>query len=700
MTALEMPGSKVTTEHQARQACVYIRQSSLGQVMRNTESTDLQYQLVERAVGLGWPRERVVVIDEDLGKSGASAAGRLGFQHLIAEIGLARVGLVVSMDASRLARNNRDWYQLLDLCSLFGTLIADGERLYDPGTYHDRLLLGLSGMMSEAELHQIKQRLHAGELHKAQRGELRLPLPVGLVRLPGGEVVQHPDEEVRARIGLVFEKFAELRTARAVMRYLHSEGLPLPSRPLRGPAPHQVAWELATNARIMQILKNPAYAGAYVYGRHTTDPTRRKPDHPHSGTVRRPIDSWPVCLQNVYPAYISWETFLTNQAKLRDNQSRYEEDKHGVPRKGQALLQGIAVCGRCGRHMNLRYTGPSGEYPVYVCGADQQQYGGARCQEVRGLVLDAEVERLVLEALLPDRIELALAALDACEQETAELGRQWKLRLERARYEAERARRQYDAVEPDNRLVARSLERLWEEKLRALEQVEREEQQWLRQQAVATPADRELILALGEDLPAVWHSPTTTAADRKQLLRLVIREVITDGHRSRGMVWFQINWQTGATSEHWLVRTVCSYEEYAGLEDLEQRVRELNAQRLMDEEIARRLNEQGLRTARGRPFSGGMIWKLRNDWEIPTVKVNNGKHRNPPRWEDGTYSVEGAAAAVGVFPGTIYHWLQCGRIEGRQLAKGMPWQIPLTEAQIKALQDHLRRARRSKKEAS
>ncbi|HSH77007.1 MAG TPA: recombinase family protein [Herpetosiphonaceae bacterium] len=698
MIALEARDSGIGAQRLARLAYVYIRQSSPGQVLRNTESTDLQYRLVERAVNLGWPRERVTIIDEDLGKSGASAEGRLGFQHLIAEIGLARVGLVVSMDASRLARNNHDWYQLLDLCSIFGTLIADGERLYDPSTYHDRLLLGLSGMMSEAELYQLKQRLYQGELHKAERGELRLPLPVGLVRV-GGEVVQHPDEEVRARIELVFDKFTELKSAKAVMRYLQSVGLPLPSRPLRGPAPHQVAWETATSSRVLQILKNPAYAGAYVYGRQTRDPTRRKPGHPHSGIIRRPIDSWLVCLQNVHPAYIPWETFLANQERLRDNQSRYEEGQHGVPRKGQALLQGIVVCGRCGRHMGLRYSGPSGEYPVYVCNADQQQYGGKRCQEARGLAIDTEIERLLLEALLPDRIELALAALESCERETEELGHQWSLRVERARYEAERARRQYDAVEPENRLVARSLERCWEGKLRLVEQVERERSEWADQRAVVTPQDRELILELGEDLPAVWHASTTTAADRKQILRLIIKEVIVDGHRVRGQVWFRINWRTGATSEHHLMRNVISYDEYSELEALQERVRELNAQGLMDSEIAARLDEEGFRTARGRTFSSELVWELRKRWGVPTVKVN-GKECNPTRWEDGTYSVEGAAEIIGVTKGTIYHWLLAARIQGRQLAKGMPWQIPLHENQIEALRDHVRRARRSKREAS
>ncbi len=698
MTNPDLLRSKVTAAHQAKWAYVYIRQSSLSQVTRHGESTDLQYELVERAVQLGWPRERVKIIDEDLGKSGTSTEHRLGFQHLIAEIGLARVGLVVSLDASRLARNNSDWYQLLELCSLFGSLMADGENLYDPRVYHDRLLLGLSGMMSEAELHQLKLRLHNGARHKAERGELRQALPVGLVRLRTGEVCLHPDEEVRARIGLVFQKFKELGTAKAVVRYLDRAGLPLPTRPLRGPAPHDLVWQRPHSSIVLSILKNPAYTGTYVYGRTTRDPARRKPGRLYSGIVRFPVDKWSIVIHNVYPGYISWDEFLANQAQLSANQSRYQEDKHGVPRKGQALLQGIAVCGRCGARMRLRYSGPQGEFPVYQCSDTQNEYGGSRCQEVRALGLDAEIERLVLEALAPDQIALALAALEQLEQEYESLRKQWQLRLERAQYDAARARRQYDAVEPENRLVARTLERQWEDKLRQAEKVEQDFQTWLHQQRLElTPADRRDILALGEDLPRVWQASTTTPADRKRLLRLIVKEVILDQRRERGKVWFQINWQTGANSEHWITRRVRAYADYADLEALQHRVQELNTEEKMDDEIAATLNTEGFRTAHGRPFTSKLLWLLRHEWGLSTVKAN-GPH--PTQWEDGSYSVVGAAAVLGVFPGTVYKWLNSGLLQGRQLAKGLPWKVSITDEQIAALTTHAKRINRSNRRAS
>jgi len=369
-----------------------------------------------------------------------------------------------------------------------------------------------------------------------------------------------------------------------------------------------------------------------------------------------------------------------------------------MPRKGQALLQGIVICGRCGARMRLRYSGPQGEFPVYECPGGQTEYGGARCQEVRALGLDVEVERLVLEALAPDRIALALASLEQLEREYASLRQQWQLRQERARYEAERARRQYNTVEPENRLVARTLEREWEDKLRAAEKVEQEYQTWLQQHRLElTATDRQEIVALGEDLPRVWRAPSTTPADRKEIVRLVIQAVIVDQHRARGQVWFQINWQTGATSEHGYTRRVRGYTDYADLEGLQQRARELHAQRKMDDEIAATLNAEGFRTAHQQAFTGKLMWLLRKQWGLPAVKANG---PYPLRWEDGAYSVEGAAAALGVFSSTIYKWLKSGLLHGHQLAKGMPWKISLTEEQITSLRAYVQRVRRSKKEAS
>jgi DNA invertase Pin-like site-specific DNA recombinase len=628
--------SKVTTAHQAKHAYVYIRQSSMGQVLRHGESTELQYRLVDRAANLGWPRERIQVIDDDLGKSGASSEHRHGFQFLIAEVGLGRAGLVISLDASRLARNNSDWYHLLDLCSMFGALIADSERLYDPRIYHDRLILGLTGMMSEAELHQIRARLYAGGRHKAQRGELRTFLPAGLTHQSDGAIILNPDQEVQARIRLVFDKFAELGSARAVRRYLSEKNLLVPTRPIRGPARNDIEWSLPRSSNVRYILHNPAYAGAYVYGRRKTDPTRRTPGRPGGGIILLPINEWEVCIQDHHPAYISWETYLANQARLKDNSNRFHGGQ-GVPREGKALLQGIAICGRCGRQMSIGYTGPQGEYPTYKCDGDAQNFGGPSCQEVRGLRLDTEIERLVLAALEPDRIALALEALDQLELEMKALNRQWELRLERARYEALRAQRQYDAVDPDNRLVARTLEQQWEQALRAVEQLEREYATWkLENQSEITPQNRQEILAIGEDLPKVWNAESTTNADRKYLLRLIVKQVIVDQKREQGKVWFQINWQTGACTQHIFTRTCISYREHGEAARIERRVRELHANGVNDRLIAETLNAEGLRTTYGQPFKYQNVCDLRSTWGIQSAK-EEGLEPNRLRWADGSY---------------------------------------------------------------
>jgi DNA invertase Pin-like site-specific DNA recombinase len=625
---------------------------------------------------------------------------RHGFQTLIAEVGLGKAGLVMSLDASRLARNNRDWHQLLELCSLFSVLIADGERLYDPGAYHDRLLLGLSGIMSEAKLHQIKIRLHQGERQKAARGELRLPLPAGLIHNRDGSVTFNPDEEVQERLRLVFAKFRELRSAKAVMRYLRRGNLLLPVRPLHGPAPHDVVWRAADSARVIHILKNPAYAGAYVYGRRRPDPLRRQPGSERIGTVAVAPEDWSICLKDAHPAYLDWDEFMANQRQLADNVGHYDAGQPGAPRKGSALLQGIVSCGRCARRMCLRYSGPHGDYPVYVCVADHNSEGRPRCQEVRALAVDAEVERLILAALTPDRIALAIAATGEIEEETRAMERQWSLKRERARYDAERARRQYDAVEPENRLVARSLERVWEERLRRADKTEQEYDAWRREQAVSiSDSDRQEILALGEDLPRLWHAATTRSADRKQIVRLVVKGVVLDQKRRRGYVWMKVIWQTGAASEHWLQRCVQSYVQHADQDRLRHRIAELNGQQKMDGEIAGILNKEALRTAHGPPFSGNMIHCLRKRWRVPTVKIN-GKAANPPQWPDGTYSVQGAAAAIGITPQVIFDWLRRGWLTGKQLAKGMPWQIALSSEQAVELRARVRRTTRSKREAS
>jgi DNA invertase Pin-like site-specific DNA recombinase len=698
LTIPNEPTERVTTAHRAKFAYVYIRQSTAGQVRQHQESTELQYRLVERAAELGWPRERVAVIDDDPGKSGTSSLERQGFRRLMAEIGLGKAGLVLSLDASRLARNNRDWHQLLELCSIFGVILADGERLYHPGLYHDRLLLGLSGIMSEAELHQIRVRLHQGERQKAMRGELRLPLPAGLAYDRDGAIILNPDEEVQARLHLVFARFRELQNARAVMRDLQRHGMLLPVRPVRGPAPHEAVWMPPDSFRVLQILRHPSYAGAYVWGRNRRDPTRCRAGTAHAATARVAVEHWPVCLRDAHPGYIGWEEFMSSQRRLADNATRQGTARPGAPRRGMALLQGIACCGRCGRRMFLHYSGPHGDYPAYHCRADRARNGQRQCQEVRALQVDTEIERILLGSLAPDQIALAAAAIGQIEAEVQMLERQWSLRRERARYEAVRAQRQYGAVEPENRLVARSLERAWEEALRRVEEIEQAYAAWRREQPGPVSAtERAEILALAEDLPRVWRR--ATPVERKQILRLVVREVVLDQKRTPGQVWMRIVWQTGAASEHLLQRKVRSYGECSSADQLQRRVRELNSAGKVDREVADALNAEKVMSARGTPFRGETIHLLRKRWGVPTAGIN-GAGPNPPRWPDGSYSVQGAAEALHVTAQAIFKWLRKGRLSGRRSAKGQPWQIQLADDRIAALAPEAGRNRQSKREAS
>jgi len=683
MTSDYWTNAKITPTQQAKLAYVYIRQSSLSQVLQHGESTELQYRLVERAVGFGWPRERVHVIDDDLGKSGTSSTDRHGFQTLIAEVGLGRVGLVLSFDASRLARNNSDWYQLIDLCSMFGVLIADGEHLYDPRLYHDRLLLGLTGMMSEAEIHHLKRRMHAGALQKAERGALHHHLPVGFTRQRDGSVILNPDAEVQSRLRLIFTKFAELGSARAVRTYLARAHLLIPACPPHGPAPHNTIWTLPKSSAILRILHNPAYAGAYVHGQRTVDPARQ--------CIRElPVEQWPICVQNVYPAYISWETYLANRKRLQTNRNLYSGNSQGVPGKGKALLQGIIICGSCGRHMGVSYSGPQGDYPVYRCAADAHDYGGKSCQEVRGPGIDTVVEQIVLATLEPEQIRLAVDALEQLELEATTLETQWQLRLERVRFEAQRAQRQYHAVEPEKRLVARHLEQLWEEKLRAVEATEQEYTTWRQEHRTEITADdRHAILAIGENLPRVWHASTTTMVDRKHLLRLVVKEVIADQRRLPGKLWFQLNWQTGARSEHELVRYGVSYHHYIDGDRIEARIRQLYAERKTDKQIAATLNAEGYRTTRDGVFHAHTIWFLRKEWKLASIKVGE-MTANGLRWQDGAYTIRGVMQALAIDKSTVHHWIQQGRLHGEHDGPYMPWRFPLTQHQIRMLRRSVR----------
>ncbi|MFQ5488883.1 MAG: recombinase family protein, partial [Gammaproteobacteria bacterium] len=464
-----MNRSKIHERHLERQAFVYIRQSSMRQVKEHLESQDLQYQLLKRAQEFGWAAHQVTLLDDDLGKSGTSSQERMGFQNLVAAVGLRQVGIVLVTDVSRLARNCADWYQLLDLASMCDTLISDASGIYDPQHYNDRLLLGLKGTFSEVQWYQMREQLHAALLNKAKRGELVIRLPVGYEWLEDGRVAKVADQEVQRLIELVFAQFERLGTGRAVLNYLRTHKLQIPRAIHTGVDKGRIRWALPTSSAIYQFLKHPAYAGAYTYGktRHVRLPGGGR----QTKLERKPLKSWSVVLKKAFPAYIAWEQYMQNQEKLRQNAQTVFQST-GAPRQGAALLQGVVLCARCGRRMRAVYN----RSPAYVCRSAHNQYGEPRCQYFTAPPIDAAVSELFLQAIAPARLEAALAAVDEIESQRQRLAEQWQLRLERARYQAQLAQRRYEQVDPDNRLVADSLEAVWNDKLRALRQAQEDSQ--------------------------------------------------------------------------------------------------------------------------------------------------------------------------------------------------------------------------------
>jgi DNA invertase Pin-like site-specific DNA recombinase len=659
------PSSKITAAHLERAAVVYIRQSSLRQVEENLESQDLQYQLAQRAQTLGWSQARIQIIDDDLGKSAISSANRAGFQSLAAAVGLAQVGIILVTDVSRLARNCSDWYRLLDLASLYGSLISDSSGIYDPRIYDDRLLLGLKGTFSEAQWYSLRTQLGAAKLNKAQRGELHLRLPVGLVRVSEERVALHPDGQVQSTIRHVFAEFERLGSAHKVLRALRDEGLSLPRR-VGSSWSEEVLWVRPSFAAIYAFLKNPAYAGAYAYGKqHRT----HLPGEAHKVIVHPlPQAEWPVLRLEAFPGYISWNTFQANQQRLAENAAGMQW-KRGAPRQGLALLQGIAVCGRCGRLLHVHYTHAT----AYVCDHTTQQYGDRRCQTFTSAYIDPFIEQLFLQAVQPARIQAALSALDQIESHRQSRLAHWRQRLERARYETDLARRRYQRVDPDNRLVAVQLEREWEDQLQCQTRLEKEFAQFQVQQAPPlSDPDRQTILHLATDLPARWQH--ASPADRKRLLRCLISDVTLDAVSRPGFSRLWVRWHTGATTTLDVPRPPHGTKPAVHVAE---RLRQL-AQHLSDDQIADRLNAEAFPTATGLSWTLERVRAVRRKHRIPTACPLGTPHCGPRG--DGLLKSSEVAQHLDVHPSMISQWFRDGLVAGHQRKPGGWLWIRFTDA--------------------
>jgi DNA invertase Pin-like site-specific DNA recombinase/uncharacterized protein YndB with AHSA1/START domain len=607
---------KVRVDHLRRKAYIYIRQSTLQQVRRNQESTLRQYDLQRRAMELGWPQDLIEVVDDDQGQSGTDAQ-RAGFQRLVAEVGLGQAGGVFSLDASRLARNNSAWHRVLELCALTHTLIIDEQTIYDPREFNDRMILGLQGLFGEAELHFLHHRLLKGRDKKAARGDLRIALPTGLVYDAQGQVVMDPDERVREAIAFFFHQFERLQSLMAVVRYFHDQGLHFPTRRGGGDPNEELVWVPLSRQRGQKVLHNPAYAGAYAYGR-----TRRRREQRLDGSwirreVRLPVTEWQVFIRNAFPGYISWEQYEANQAILAANApQRGGRDGPGPLRSGRALLVGLVRCGVCGQRMRVRY-GSHGF--SYACTYARAKFGGPRCQTVpRGAVVDEAVVQALWAALTPAQMRISLAVLEELEQQAARVDRQWALRLEQARYEAERAQRQYHLVEPEHRLVARTLETAWEEKLRVLAHLEWEYEHRRQHPPLrVNAAQRAAIQALSQDLPRVWAAETTTPEERKQIVRLLLKEVTLTRHEVE--VEVTLHWQTDTATSLCVPLSSRRERRHQTSPEVIALVREL-ALSHTDAETAELLNAREHRTARGHSFTAQRVADLRRQYAIGKVR--------------------------------------------------------------------------------
>jgi DNA invertase Pin-like site-specific DNA recombinase len=578
----------VTAHHLNRKAIVYIRQSSPHQMLSNQESLRLQYALRQQALEMGWAEEQVEVIDHDLGQTGASIAHREGFKDLLAQVTLGQVGIILSYDVTRLSRNCSDWYPLLDLCGYKRCLIGDREGIYDPGTPNGRLLLGLKGQISEVELYTIRSRLTAGILNKAERGELALSLPVGLIRDELGVVHKDPNREVQERIGLVFETFLQLRTASKVLGTLNQQNLLLP----RHNRFHDVVWRKPTISSILSILKNPAYAGAFVYGR-----TRAmvKDSDPRQTQQRQvPMNEWKIRVNDKYPAYISWEIFEQIQAQLRDNHAEYDRNKtRGIPREGSALLHGIVYCGECGHKLVVQYKNGT----RYLCNYLRQQYRVPVCQYIPADVVDDSVVNAFFAALSPVQLDAYSYAVQAQQKSEDAIERAHQQQLERLRYQAALAERQFNQVDPDNRLVASELEKRWENALAELQQAQFEQAQRQHPRSILTVSAelKSAFTEIGQKLPEIWNNSILTRAQKKSLLRCLIDKVII--HRvGRDVVHTRIVWKGGDTTTIELPIPVSSMAELADAPRLETRIVELARQGVDDQSIAEQLTAENFRS--------------------------------------------------------------------------------------------------------
>jgi DNA invertase Pin-like site-specific DNA recombinase len=671
--------SKVLNPHLERLAIVYVRQSSTRQVEENIESTQLQYRLVDRAAALGWPRQRIEVIDQDLGISGRSIEGRLGFQHLLAEVSLEHVGIVLGIEMSRLARSCRDWHQLLELCAVFGTLLGDADGVYDPRDHNDRLLLGLKGTMSEAELHVLQGRLRAGQLNKARRGEYFTHAPIGYVR-SGDTLALEADDQARGVVQLIFDKFAELGSMSAVQRYLRENQIRIGVRDHRGPERGKLKWRPVNQATLIGILHHPVYAGAYVYGRRETNPKKCVPGKPGRGRRWAKPEDWEVFLRDRLPAYITWEQWEKNQQKLWENSAKY---RAGGAARGTSLLAGRVICGRCGRRMSVCYSGQS--KARFTCDMSRNQWGGSQCQSFNARPLHELIERQLLIALAPASLELSLSAAEKIESDRQQVVRHHQQTVERARYQSDLARSRYEVVDPKNRLVAAELERRWEASLLEQRQAEEVLDRFLRRQpSRLTAQETARIRALADDIPALWRAPSTSGVERQTVLRALVEQVMVEVLGGSERVAVAIHWTGGFESRHEIRRAVGKFTQLESCDAIRDQIVAFKRLGWTHAEVAMRLNADHHRSASGQPFTEPIVSQLCRQFRAAGLLSDDATF-GPKEGEDppGHWRLGKLARYLGIKQETLSTWRRRGWIQAERV--GQRWRLWADDGELARL---------------
>jgi DNA invertase Pin-like site-specific DNA recombinase len=677
---------KISEQQQSKPAYIYVRQSTLAQVRHHQESTERQYALRKKALELGWSETSIRILDRDLGVSGAHTTGRADFKTLVADVSMGQVGAVFALEASRLARSNVDWHRLLELCALTRTLVIDEDGSYDPADFNDGLLLGLKGTMAQAELHFLRARLLGGKLNKAKKGELRFPLPVGFCHDENGHIVLDPDEEVRGAVSLAFRLFRETGSAFAVVQNFAKRALRFPKRAYGGAWNGKLVWGRLTHTRVLSMLKNPSYAGVYVFGRYQYHQQISTTGEIQKKMRAVPMPDWRVQLRQPHDGYISWDEFLENGKRLEKNRTNGEATMlSGPAREGLALLQGLLLCGNCGHAITVGYTGNGGIYPTYLCNRQRREGLATKdCMGFRCDLLDAAVSEEVLKALRPAELQLALGALRELEVRDQAILRQWQMRLERAEYEVALAERRYQEVDPSNRLVANTLERRWNEALLHLQDLKKQAAKFQRKEArVFTPEQKAKVLALAQDFPRLWHAPSTQAKDRKRMLRLLIKDITVNKLVEQRRLSVHIRWHGGACTDLFvqIPPSAAGRPRYRSL--IVDRIRDL-ACSLLDAQIADQLNREGCTSAKGKSYTAKMIRWIRWRYQIPLARLKKSEE----------LTVQQVAKQFGVSDGVVYYWIEHNVIQARRLNPGMPCWITLTAADERKLRDWVRHSGR------